>query len=365
MDLILPECPVKRLAVEAFGGANPSIFNGLYAVIPPLVRLILGKLHSCVYKVPGTILWTSLGGDQERDCRMRNHKLLSVGLLAALAFALRSTHADIVVLNDGTETEGEVVREDTQTITLRVHMGAMSGLIEIKRSDVKSVKVSDVHADPAIALGQNMEKEASLVKDVPKAIEAWMKVGEFYDHHAGFSTAAHAAFERVILLDPDNAKAREKLGFIKTANGWTSKDEIRRAEQAKEREAAAAKVAAAARAGVVGTPEDITIELKRDNDLVKRMQEQHVELVQGIAELDRRGAAPVQPIGGEDFVGPPFYSGVLWNGGFGLGGFGYSNPFFGGCGFSNYSSCYSGFSGFSFGFHGKIGSGRFSGRVGF
>lgn len=305
---------------------------------------------------------------------MRTHKLLSVALLATLVFALRSSHADIVVMNDGTETEGEVVHEDTQTITLRVHMGAMSGLIEIKRTDVKSIKVSDVHADPAIAIGKNLEKEASLIKDVSKAIEAWMKVGEFYDQHAGFSTSAHTAFERVILLDPDNAKAREKLGFVKTANGWTSKDEIRRAEQAKEREAAALKTAAivAARNGQATAPEDITIELRRDNDLVKQMKEQHNELVQGIAELDQRGPAPVQPIGCEDFVPP--YNSVLWNNGFGFGGLGGFGGFggfgggyggFGNYGCSNYSSYNNCYSGFSFGFRGRIGSGRFSGRIGF
>jgi hypothetical protein len=265
-------------------------------------------------------------------------------------------------MNDGTETEGEVVREDAKTITLRVHMGAMNGLIEIQRCDIKTVKVRDVRVDPAIAEGQKLEKEASLVTNVAKAIESWMNVGEFYDRHAGFSSSAHTAYERVILLDPDNAKAREKLGFIKTANGWTSKDEIRRAEQTKERDAAAKAAARVAQAGVA---EDITIELRRDNDLVKRIREQNAAIVQGAAEGEQRPVGPPQQlIGAEEFVGP-YCPSVIWNGGLGYGGFGYGG--FGGFGgFSGYSNYYSNsFSGFSFGFRGKIGSGRFVGRVGF
>src|SRR5579862_666182 len=95
-----------------------------------------------------------------RALQMTTGKFVSIGLLAATVLAMRTSRADIVTLNDGTETEGEVVREDTKTITLRVHMGAMNGLVEIQRSDVKSVKVGDIHADPAIALGKNLEKEA-------------------------------------------------------------------------------------------------------------------------------------------------------------------------------------------------------------
>jgi hypothetical protein len=301
---------------------------------------------------------------------MTTHRLLSIGLLAASVFALRNGRADIVILNDGTETEGEVVHEDTQTVTLRVHMGAMSGTIEIHRCDIKSIKVTDVHADPAIAEGKKLETEAAQIKDIPKAIEAWLKVGEFYDHHAGFSASSHAAFERVILLDPENAKAREKLGYVKAPNGgWISKDEIRRAEQ-REREAAQAKAAAAKLAQKGNEGEDITIEIRRDNDLVKRMKEQQAELVQGAAEADQGPPRPIQPIGYESYFGPWGGFGFPWNGAgiFGVGGYGFSDfGGFGGYGFSSYSS-YSGgyYPGISFRFHGKIGnSGHFSGRIGF
>lgn len=289
---------------------------------------------------------------------MTTRKILSICLLVASVFVVRVSLGDTVTLNDGTETEGEIVREVAKTLTLRVNMGAMTGTIEISRSDIKAIKVGNVKIDPAIAQGKIIEKEASIVKDVPKAIEAWLKVGEFYDLHPGFSASAHAAFERVILLDPDNAKAREKLGFIKTAAGWTSRDEIRRTEAAKEQEASIAKVLAPQAAQETG-PEDITIELKRDNDLVKRLKDQHAELVQGIAELDQRPIPPQQPIGVDEFTDVQYCPSILYSGGLTYGGF------FGNYGYSNYSSYYGGFSGQSWGFHGRIGASRFSGRIGF
>ncbi len=320
--------------------------------------------------------------------RVSRFPLFALSILVLAACSARTGRADIIELMDGTTQEGEVIHEDKNTITLSIQLGAMKGTVVLNRRDIRSVKVTDPVIDPALVEGNVLVKAAEALTDVKQAIAAWTKAAEFYDRHAGFSSEAHAAYEKVLLLDPDNAAIRAKLGYVQTPDGWAKKIDLQRAEAAKIAERARVVQAKAK------VEDDMVIGLREDNALVKKIQEEKARAKADIPPAPPVAPQPLQPqpqfanqqYGGiEYYQGLPYYPTILYGfgpGGFGGNGFGfvgggfnngfgysgynnygYGGGYGGGYGYSNYSSYYGG--GLSLGFHGKIGSVRVSGRLGF
>jgi len=96
-------------------------------------------------------------------------------VLILIISAATTVRADVITLMDGTQHEGEVIREDENTITLQVRMGGMKGQVTINRLDIKDIRVTDQIADPAIAQGAALTREAEKQTDIKKALEAWTK----------------------------------------------------------------------------------------------------------------------------------------------------------------------------------------------
>ena len=310
---------------------------------------------------------------------MHRLSLFALALLV-LASAARTGRADIIELADGSVQEGEVIHEDKNTITLSIQLGAMKGTVVLNRKDIRSVKVTEPVTNPDIAEGAALVKAAEALTDVKQAIAAWTKAAEFYDKHAGFSSDAHSAFEKVLLLDPDNAAIRARMGYVQTPDGWAKKLDLQRAEEAK-----LADRARAIQAKAKADDDDIVIGLREDNALVKKIAEEKARAKADPPPPPPQPAQQPQPQfanvnqgGIEYYQGLPYYPTILYgfgpggfggNGfGFGGGGFGYNNYGYGGgygsgYGYSNYSSNYG--SGLSLGFRGKIGSVRVNGRFGF
>ena len=302
----------------------------------------------------------------------------SLVLILCLASTVaRTSRADLVTLLDGSVQEGEVIREDKDSITLSVPFGSMKGIVVLNRKDIRSVKATETIRNPAIAEGAALVKAAEALTDVKKALEAWTHAAEFYDKNAGFSSEAHAAWEKVVLLDPDNATAREHLGFVQTADGWAKKADLQRAENTRLIERVKA---VQAKAATLNTDDDIVIGLRQDNALVNQLQADKAAR----AKADASPPAPPPPVAQqpvlEQYTGLPYYPTVLYGfgpgafggNGFGFIGNGFSNGYggYGGYGYGGYGSGYSGsysnsYSGGSFGFHGKIGSVHVTGRFGF
>jgi hypothetical protein len=304
--------------------------------------------------------------------------LLFAVILAIAASACRTSRADVITLMDGTVQEGEVIREDKESITLSVQFGSMKGVVVLNRKDIRSVQVTETLRNPAIAEGAALAKAAEAVTDVKKAIEAWTKVADFYEKNAGFSSEAHAAYEKVLLLDPDNAVARARLGYVQTADGWAKRADLQRAENAHQAERAQAVRAKVAQAN---PDDDMVIGLRQDNALINKLQNEKEARAKTDAPPPPQPAQMIQQPAVEQYTGLPYYPTVLYgfgpgsfggngfgfigngfNNGFGYGGYGYGGY---GSGFGYSNSYYNSFSGGSFGFHGKIGSVRVSGRFGF
>jgi hypothetical protein len=186
--------------------------------------------------------------------------ILLVALIASLTAICR---ADIVTLLDGSEHEGEIIRENSDIVVLRMKMGGIKGSIVISRCDVSSIVVKPVAEDVVAVQGERLERDAGAIKEAPKAAEAWLRVAEFYSKHIGYSSQAHAAFERVLIFNPNEPQARARLGYIKQSSEWVVPQKPKTVEPP-------APIGVKAAAAL--PPDELVIGLRRDEDLIKKLQ---------------------------------------------------------------------------------------------
>src|SRR5438067_2534514 len=74
-------------------------------------------------------------------------------VLAMLVAANSAIRADIITLADGTEHEGEVLKENGDSITLRVRIGTNVGSIVIPRREIVSIQTKSMAADTVLIEG--------------------------------------------------------------------------------------------------------------------------------------------------------------------------------------------------------------------
>jgi hypothetical protein len=279
-------------------------------------------------------------------------------VLAIFVTANSAVRADIITLIDGTEHEGEVLRENTESITLRVRVGTNVGSIQIPRREIVSIQAKSVASDTVLAEGVGLQKKAdALEKEPKKAAEAWVKVADFYQSHPGYSNLARAAYIKTLTYDPDNARARTKLGYEKTQNGWVA------IEKPKPQEEPAA-------AGVKAEPEnELIIGLRRDEALIQRILDNQAERQRQGAEVQRREVREADdrpPFTAYGYSRDVIYIGPYGNTYYLPSGsmIGYSGNYFGGYGGYGYGG-YSGYgSGLNVGFRGRFGNVQVNGTYG-
>jgi hypothetical protein len=141
------------------------------------------------------------------------------GLLAAPALA------DVVTLTDGSKREGKVVRENDTEVVLQVTQGRLSAEITFKRDEVRSIERGATAAEQTLA---EVERRRSALKD--KDTAGWLGYAQWLDRQAGFSRDAREAWEKVLKLDPENAAARERLGYRKIGGKWLTEEEAMAAQ---------------------------------------------------------------------------------------------------------------------------------------
>ncbi|MCY3022568.1 MAG: hypothetical protein NTW87_26610 [Planctomycetota bacterium] len=234
-----------------------------------------------------------------------------------------SSRADTVVLLDGTQHEGEIVSQTKDTLTLRVRLGGMTGSIVIPKADIAALHVKPLGADPVAAAAQALRKEAEAVGgDNRKKAEAWVRLGDFYQRHPGYSAQGHEAYVNALLWDPDQPAARTALGYIKTESSWAQKPKPRPPAPSPKPDVAAVRAQAAG-----PKPDDgIVIGLRRDEELVKKLLADQEARKRGEMELERR--QPQYRGNGDNYGGwPGYYNGGLYYSGYGTGGeFVYISP---------------------------------------
>ncbi|MGD0088543.1 MAG: hypothetical protein ABSE73_01360 [Planctomycetota bacterium] len=184
--------------------------------------------------------------------------------------------ADTVILRDGTEYEGEILRQTNADLIFRVWWGAMKGSVRIPKSEIVDVRMKPLPPDAVIADAEalRLEAEERSLKPSPKSktsssqnqpgaahnandafaksdapsrtsnlqseipippegirnragADAWVKLGEYYQRHHGYSAQAHQAYQKALLADSDDPVAREKLGYIKVGAEWLEKPKPR------------------------------------------------------------------------------------------------------------------------------------------
>jgi len=281
---------------------------------------------------------------------------LLVALLLTLA-ASATAFGDIIVLLDGTEHEGEVVRETPESVTLRVRVAGSSGNIVLKKTDISSIESRGIAADPVLAAGVALQKTArDAESDASKAAAAWARVGEYYGAHPGYTALSRAAFQKTLIFNSDHPVARAHLGFTKTPTGWAEPAAVRREDPVQL-------------AAVVAPLENgMTIGLRRDEAQLRKLREEaarrrrieeenarwHIEQTENRSFTSYGYARDVFYIGphGHTYYTSGYGSGLnLYNNGYCGTGYGNHGSFSGGysTGFRGHSGFggYSGFSGYS------------------
>ena len=84
-------------------------------------------------------------------------------IIVVLAFTIAATgncRADIISLRDGSEHEGEIIRETRHTITVQKRMGGIFGSVEIAKAEIVGIQVKAPAPDLVSEQGLALQKEA-------------------------------------------------------------------------------------------------------------------------------------------------------------------------------------------------------------
>jgi hypothetical protein len=128
--------------------------------------------------------------------------LLSVSLVSA-------AWADEVVLKNGSSFSG-IVREQGDKVIVEMDYGSMT----FKKVDVRSIQ----RGEDVLTQFQEKARTATDVKGM-MGLAAWAK-------DKGLAGRAIELFRKVIVLEPDQAEARQSLGFEKVNGQWLAGDEL-------------------------------------------------------------------------------------------------------------------------------------------
>ena len=306
-------------------------------------------------------------------------------LLGLLAFVAAPLRADTVLLADGTEHDGNVVKETANEVTFAIRMGGLRGAIVIPKAEILSLKIGALPPDTVSEDGLKLSKLAEAEKEPAKAAHAWSRVGEYYDRHPGYSAHARASYEKVLLFDANHAVARARLGFVKGENGaWKKPEPVRNERATAESDAPGQQAPFAAKPEVAARPEQhndeaLQIGLRKDAETIKKILDEDAARV--AAERERlardrqfaRNDYDNYGYGGQYFLlndgiyyYPPgsvvhYTSGGVFGGYGGYGG--HCGGYYGG-GYGYGRGCGYGYgSGLSIGFRGNFGNVQFRGGI--
>jgi len=148
--------------------------------------------------------------------------VLVFGAFLQLSAGVSAARADHIVLEGGRVLEGEAtVTGDKVDVVLE------SGRISFPRREVLRI---DESTSP---LAEARTREAALK---PSDVAGLLGLADFCRDHQ-LLNKERALLERVVALEPENADARRRLGYVREGKVWVDRDEIaRRAELARTRD---------------------------------------------------------------------------------------------------------------------------------
>src|SRR5262249_2894632 len=144
-------------------------------------------------------------------------KLIATGIAFACVSAgapLRSA-ADDVHLSGGTSIEGKAVRQGDKVV-----VELESGQITFNASDVERIDRRESSVE------QVDRRYAALKAD---DVSGRMALADYCRDH-DMHSRERALLQEVIQREPDHARARARLGFVKTDAGWVTEEQHMRAQ---------------------------------------------------------------------------------------------------------------------------------------
>jgi hypothetical protein len=108
-----------------------------------------------------------------------------------------------------------------------MRLGGLKATLVIPRGDIRTIEVKTLPPDPVEVEAVKLRRSTEGLKGA-EAADAWVKLGDLYARHLGYSSQARAAYEKAIEADPDHARARHNLGHVKTEKGWTKPEDEQR-----------------------------------------------------------------------------------------------------------------------------------------
>ncbi len=139
--------------------------------------------------------------------------LVVVACLPVLAFA------DIIHLNTGGKVEGKIIEKDIDFVKVRT----VKGIVNISVDDIESIEERESVFDVYDKKLSEMPKDSA---DARFELGKWCR-------EQGLEEEAEKHFGEVIALSPNHAGAREALGYVRTADGWERKQELKKEPEAK------------------------------------------------------------------------------------------------------------------------------------
>ena len=124
--------------------------------------------------------------------------------------------ADEVFLKGAGSISGRIVEQTETMVTVDIGGGVMGVPLSKVERIVKARSPLDDFDDRAAKLG-------------PQDTAGWRELGRWASQQ-GLTTQSRQAYEKVIALSPDDAEAREALGFVRLDGRWVTEEEGYRAK---------------------------------------------------------------------------------------------------------------------------------------
>jgi endonuclease/exonuclease/phosphatase family metal-dependent hydrolase len=141
--------------------------------------------------------------------------LLPLALALGGLLAPAPARADVVTLNSGVKIEGTVVGEDGEALRIELRSGVVT---TVYRHDIARV---ERFATPAVEFAR---RKAALEADRKATAAAWYDLG-LWALEKKLAPEAKTAFEKTIVLDPDHAAARDRLGYEHVGREWLTHEQ--------------------------------------------------------------------------------------------------------------------------------------------
>lgn len=138
-------------------------------------------------------------------------------LLSVLACICVTAHADLVYLTNGGVLEGNAHREGAKVVIV-----TPTGTITLPSSKVEMIVEKPTELD---AFNKRFD---AIDPKGPKAARAYADLGTWCSEN-GLKNQAETCFLRTLDIEPENAVARNALGYEKYQGRWMTPDEVRKA----------------------------------------------------------------------------------------------------------------------------------------